>query len=168
MTGIRKDAALASTDAALGRLFERCLLVALIAVIVWAMLDKARDMRSAAELSAFRYSLGALRVALVLDQMHATVTGVAAGGTETINPFLLLERQPGGYAGTVPLATAEAGAIAPGAWFFDGRCPCIGYRPRDDRRFMAASGSAVMVFALSSQRVLAAREPYLWRGEVVD
>ncbi len=168
MTGIKKGATLASTDEALGRLFERCLLLALIAVIVWAILDKARDMRSAAELSAFRYSLGALRVALVLDQMHTAVSGVTANGASMRNPFLLLERQPGGYVGDVPLAEAEAGAIAPGAWFFDGRCPCIGYHPRDDRRFMAASGSAVMVFPLSSSRVLAAREPYLWRGEVVD
>lgn len=168
MTGVRKDEILASTDDALRRLWERCLLLTLVGVVVWALVDKVRDMRSAAEFNAFRYSLGALRVALVLDRMHTAVHGGAAGGGVPRNPFLLLVRQPATYAGEVSLAAAKAGAITPGAWFFDGRCPCIGYRPRDDRRFLAVSGSSLLVFQLSPADILAAREPYLWRGETVD
>ena len=166
--GIGKAETLASTDDALRRLWERCLLLILVGVVVWALVDKARDMRSAAELNAFRYSLGGLRVALVMDRMRTVVDGAAAGGALPRNPFLLLARQPPGYAGQVALAAAKAGAIGPGAWFFDGRCPCIGYRPRDDRRFLAVSGSSLLVFQLSPAHALSAREPYLWRGETVD
>ena len=168
MTGITKDETLASTDDALRRLWERCLLLTLVGVIAWALVDKARDLRSAAELNAFRYSLGALRVALVLDRMRTVVHGDNAVGAVPRNPFLLLARQPATYAGEVSLAVATAGAITPGTWFFDGRCPCIGYRPRDERRFLAGSGSSLLIFQLSSAYVLAAREPYLWRGEVID
>ena len=167
VTGIRKAATLASTDDALRRLWERCLLLALVGVVIWAMVDKARDVRSAAELSAFRQSLGALRVALVLDRMRASMSGGAASSAVTRNPFLLLQHAPAGYAGNVSLADAEAGAVAPGAWFFDIRCYCVGYRPRDGSYFHAASGSTVMVFPLSTSELLSAREPYRWRGEVV-
>ena len=168
MTGNRTAETLASTDDVLRRLWERCLLLALVGVVVWALVDKARDMRSAAELNAFRYSLGALRVALVLDRMRAAVREGAAVGGAARNPFPLLARQPATYAGEISLPVAKAGAIAPGAWFFDGGCPCIGYRPRDERRFLAVSGSSLLIFQLSSTNVLAAREPYLWRGEIVD
>ena len=168
MIGNGRRENLASTDEALRRLFERCLLVTLIGVVVWVLLDKARDVRSAAELSAFRQNLGALRVALVLERTRASMAASPANDSATRNPFLLLEREPGGYAGDVPLADAEAGRVAPGAWFFDIRCPCVGYRPRDEGQFHAASGGAVMVFSLSSPYLLSAREPYRWRGEVVD
>ena len=168
MTSTKQGETLASTDSALKRLFERCLLLTLVAVIVWALLDKARDMRSAAELGAFRSSLGTLRVALVLDLMRSAVVVVSADGPVSRNPFLLLAHQPVGYAGDVSLALAKAGAVAPGAWFFDGHCPCIGYRPRDDRRFLAEPGSSLLVFELSPPGVLRAREAYLWRGEVIN
>lgn len=168
MTRFNSGERYASTDAAMRRLFEWCLLAALIAVIVWAVFDKARDLRSAAELNAFRYSLGALRVALVLDQVKVGISGVGADSAAMRNPFMLLDRRPGIYSGEVTVAAAEAGVIAPGAWFYDGECPCIGYRPRDDRRFLAASGSPVMLFRLTPARLLPAREPYLWRGELVD
>ena len=155
-------------DEALRRLFERCLLVALIGVVVWVLFDKARDVRSAAELSAFRQSLGALRVALVMDRMRASMSGGAASSAVTRNPFLLLQHEPAGYAGNVSLADAETGNVASGAWFFDIRCSCVGYRPRDGSHLQAASGSTVMVFSLSSSALLSAREPYRWRGEVVE
>ena len=158
----------ATTEQALRRLFERSLVGLLIAVIVWALLDKARDVRSAAELSAFRQSLGALRVALVLDRLHSSITPSPATDDTWRDPFLLLSRQPANYMGDLALGVAQAGAVTPGAWFFDQRCPCLGYRPRDERRFLAPSGGALMVFHLSSPSVLVPREPYVWRGEVID
>ncbi len=164
MRSIRGGGTPASAEEALRRQFERCLLAVLVGAIVWAFLDKARDMRAAAELGAFRYSLAALRVATVLDQMHAKVAG---GDGAVHNPFLLLERKPLDYAGELRLAEAEAGAIAPGNWFFDGICSCVGYRPRDDSRLMVPSGRRVMVFHLSPTELLAAREPYQWRGEAI-
>ena len=168
MIGNRGRENSAASDETLRRLFERCLLVTLISVVVWMLLDKARDVRNAAELSAFRQSLGALRVAVVLERTRASMAASPVDDGVTRNPFLLLEREPGGYAGYVPLADAEAGRVAPGAWFFDVRCPCVGYRPRDEGQFHAASGGAIMVFSLSSPYLLSAREPYRWRGEVVD
>ena len=168
MTGVTRDHTLATTDDALRRLYERCLLLALIAVIVWALLDKAWDMRSEAELSAFRSSLGSLRVALVLERINSTLKGDSAGGQAVRNPFQLLVFSPGSYAGEVAVAAAESGAVVPGSWFFDARCPCVGYRPRDDRRFIARSGSTLMVFLLAAPGMLMPREPYVWRGEIIN
>ena len=51
MIGNRGRENLAVSDETLRRLFERCLLVTLIGVVVWVLLDKARDVRSAAELA---------------------------------------------------------------------------------------------------------------------
>lgn len=157
-----------STESALRRLLERSLVGLLIAVIVWALLDKARDVRSAAELSAFRQSLAALRVALVLDRLHSVVPRSPPADGKIRNPFLLLARQPANYAGDIPLVAAQAGGVTPGGWFFDQNCPCIGYRPRDDHRFLAPSDGKMMVFPVLPPGVLAARESYVWRGEVID
>ena len=140
----------------------------LIAVIVWALLDKARDVRSAAELSAFRQSLAALRVALVLDRLHSVVPRSPPADGKMRNPFLLLARQPANYEGDIPLVAAQAGGVTPGGWFFDQNCPCIGYRPRDDHRFLAPSGRTMMLFPVLPPGVLTARESYVWRGEVID
>ena len=167
MTARGTDISLPSTARARRRFFERPLLFLLIAVIVWAMLDKARDMKSAAELGAFRYSLGAMRVGLVLDQMRERI-GPSRPVGEELNPFLLLAQPPIGYIGERSVADVGAESVAPGSWFFDRRCPCVGYRLRDERRFFAASGSSAMLFSLMPPGMLAARESYVWRGQVID
>jgi hypothetical protein len=125
-------------------------------------------MRSAAELNTFRYSLGGLRVALVLDRLRAAVRVSKYGGEAATNPFLLLGNQPINYDSGVTLKDAEVGKITPGSWFFDAACSCIGYRLRDDLRFLGPSPEPLMVFRLSPPGVLAARATYVWRGEVID
>lgn len=166
--GINKDETLAWTNDALRRLWERCLLLALIGVVVWALVDKARDMRSAAELNAFRYSLGALRIALVLDQLHTAVGHSATTRDTTRNPILLLASPPLGYVGEMSLFDVQSDGLKLGSWFFDRHCSCVGYQLRDDRRFVAPSGGNVMTFSMTSGGVLLARETYVWRGEVIN
>ncbi|MEI6737314.1 MAG: hypothetical protein WCL29_02430 [Pseudomonadota bacterium] len=168
MTAPRKGKTLSAAERSLRRLYEQGLLIALIAVVVWALLDKARDIRSAAELGAFRYSLGSLRVALVMDRMRTAASFSTDHNSAATNPFLLLAQLPPNYAGDILLADAETGAIVPGVWFFDGHCVCVGYRLHDDSRFFSASGGKLLVFPLTKSGVLAARESYVWRGEVID
>jgi len=167
LTAREPDISLPSTDRARRRFFEWPLLLLTVGVIVWALLDKARDLQSAAELGAFRYSLGALRVGLVLEQMRERIGPPRPSGEEP-NPFLLLPQPPIGYIGERSVADAAAGTVAPGAWFFDRRCPCVGYRLRDERRFLAASGGSVMLFSLSAPGIFNARESYVWRGQVIN
>ncbi len=153
---------------ALRRLFEQALLILLLVFVVWALLDKARDTRGAAELSAVRGNLGALRVALVLEQMRRVTAPSMQSEVAHRNPFLLLKRPPVNYAGEVALDDAVRGMVAPGFWFFDQRAALIGYRVNDVRRFHAASGRQVMAFELSQMDLLAAREVYIWNDEVVN
>ena len=167
LTARETNISLPSTDRARRRFFEWPLLLLLVGVIAWTLLDKVRDLQSAAELAAFRYSLGALRVGLVLDQMRERIGPPRPPGAGQ-NPFMLLAQPPIGYIGERSVADAAAGGVAPGAWFFDRRCPCVGYRLRDEQRFFAASGGTVMLFSLVPPGILAARESYLWRGQVID
>ena len=167
LTAGKTNISLPSTERARRRFFEWPLLLLLVGVIVVALLDKARDLQSSAELGAFRYSLGALRVGLALDQMRERIGPPRPSGMEP-NPFLLLAQPPIGYIGERSATDAAAAAVAPGAWFFDRRCPCVGYRLRDERRFLAASGGSVMLFSLVSPGILVARENYVWRGQAID
>ncbi len=155
-------------ERAILRLYEQGLLIVLIALVVWALLDKARDVRSAAELGGFRQSLAALRIALVLDSINPAASRPGVHKNATINPFLMLENRPANYAGEALLTDVEAGLLAPGNWFFDKRCACVGYFLNDNDRFFSRSGSALLIFSLSAPDVLIAREPYVWRGELVN
>ena len=167
LTARETDISFPSTERARRHFFEWPLLLLLVGVIVVALLDKVRDLQSSAELGAFRYSLGALRVGLALDQMRERI-GPPRPSRKEPNPFLLLAQPPIGYIGERSVVDAAAGAVAPGAWFFDRRCPCVGYRLRDERRFLAASGGSVMLFSLVSPGILVARENYVWRGQAID
>ena len=159
------------------RLYERVLLILLVAIIAAAMLDKARDLHAQAELGVFQYNLSALRVALVFEQMRV-VTGKKPATALDPNPFKLVNKQALNYRGEMPVADAMAGDLPRGAWFYDGRCACIGYRPTDDRRFVSPTGSALIIFdiqtvsgknssASAPVAMLTAREPYLWWGELI-
>ena len=159
------------------RLYERVLLILLVAIVAAAMLDKARDLRAQAELGVFQYNLSALRVALVIEQMRA-VTGKKPAAALDPNPFKLVNSQLVNYNGEMLLAEAMTGALPRGAWFYDGRCSCIGYRPTDDRRFVSPTGSGLLIFniqtvsgenssASAPVAMLTAREPYLWWGELI-
>lgn len=147
----------------------------LLAAVVAAFLDKARDVQGRAELGAFQYTLGTLRASLAVEQVRLATAGSPLSATP--NPFNLLSRRPANYAGEMAMTDAQSGALAGGYWFYDNQCPCIGYRPAHDRRFMAASGGKLMIFGLLPDRVMAsigaagvlvAREPYLWWGEAVQ
>ena len=160
-----------------GRIFERVLLILLFVIIAATLFDRAVNLRAQAELGIFQYNLGALRVALVLEQV-SIVTGSKPALALNKNPFKLVNKQLVNYSGEMTLADAMAGALPLGAWFYDGQCACIGYRPTDNRRFESTSGNSIMIFdiqlvsgagpsANGSVATLTAREPYRWRDEVI-
>ena len=153
------------------RIFERVLVMLLIAVIIAALMEWARDVRGRAELGAFQYSLGALRVALVLGHLHAVTR--ADPPRSPPNPFTLLDRPLTNYVGELAVADALTGALPSGSWFYDAQCPCLGYRPLDERRLVAVSGGGVLVFDMRSSSdtstapgsaMLLPRESYFWWG----
>ena len=169
MTIFDKVVAAATVKLGLRRLFEQALLILLVGGIVWALMDKARDTRAAAEFAAVQVNLATLRVAMAVDRMHRAVKsgGAQAKAASAANPFLLLERPPANYAGEVDLAIARAGALAPGDWFYDRHLALVGYRVRDTREFRPAGGGGLMLFQRAEPELLLAREPYVWRDQVV-
>ena len=166
------------------RIFEWACLLLLVAVIIAVLVDKGRDIQGRAEFAAVQTTLGALRVSLVLEQMRV----VSGGGHGTLapvtnmpppNPFAMLAKYPKNYAGEMSLADARAlgNTLPRGTWSYDRKCPCIGYRPMNERQFAALSGGELIVFEIRSESaaetnappsILAAREPYWWFGELIQ
>ncbi len=163
----RKSAATAQQG--IKRQFELVLLILLLSLIVWAFLDKTREVRSAAEFSAVQANLGALRTAMAVDRMHRAVKsgGAQAKAASAANPFLLLARPPTNYVGVHPLGDALAGVVPQGFWFYDQVDALVGYRLMDGRGFRGGSTGDVLVFHRAEPELLLAREPYIWRGETV-
>ena len=165
VSGRRRSAATAQQG--IKRLFKQALLILLLLFIVWAILDKARDVRGAAELSAVQVSLGALRTAIVVDRMGRAAKFDQSSRPVTINPFLLLARLPINYAGEMALDDAVNGALKPGFWFFDKAQLTVGYRLGNRRLFFSTSGGAMLLFRTAEQELLIAHETYVWRGVAV-
>ena len=153
-----------------GRMLEWSLLSLVVLVIAGALGYYGRQVQAYGERASMLTTLGALRTALAVDHLQQAtrmVPGVAATvpPTVAINPFLLLKTPPPNYRGE--LSAVESFSAAPGAWVFDPRCPCVGYRPMDAGGVIAAQNPAWLWFTVSagpSPHQLMAREPYVWRG----
>jgi hypothetical protein len=146
------------------------LVLVMAAVFMWQL----RDVRGQAELAQIQSTLGALRTALVVAHLEATVAGNRnnSGPSAALaqrNPFLALAVLPVNYAG---LADAEALAALPGgSWIFDPVCACIGYRPMEVNRLDAPSGAQALWFQVSpppGPLQLSPQLPYIWMGQAVD
>lgn len=121
---------------------------------------------SQAERAAVLTTLGALRTALVLEQLHPTVRTVT---TSIANPLDALAQYPATYAGTV--TGRDVAAVAPGQWVFDDDCACIGYKPT----YLDWLQSNQQLQALWFQRrgrgsatLLVPLDRYVWDGLLVE
>lgn len=119
-----------------------------------------------AEAAMIKSRLGALRTALVIDQLAQSVGRVALLQR---NPFLLLDPVPADYAGHRD--PARPALLAPGSWVYDGVCRCIGYAPAHSQWLDNADADQTLWFRISEppgplQITPVAR--YVWRDEALE
>ena len=152
------------------RLTEWSLLVLVLGVVAWAFGHQVRVVQGMGERAAVQSTLGAVRTALVIDHVHASVLPAGAGGAvRQRNPFLLLRSVPVNYAGDVARAHMES--VAPGNWVFDPDCGCIGYRLLYPQWLESSAEPGAVWFRVDSTTgplLVTPLERYLWQGMVVD
>lgn len=160
------------------RSVEWTLLIGLVLALTLLLSRQIRDVQGQAEAAAIKSTLGALRVAFVINQVQASraPTGLAAQSapkTDPLkqrNPFELLAIRPANYFGEIP--SIEDSKAPPGSWSFNAECDCIAYQPMDDRWFYSASGDHSAFFkiigSVGSPLQLVGKEVYLWQGRVLD
>ena len=84
------------------RLVEWSILVIVVLLLAGIFGQQVRTVQAQAELAAVRSTLGALRTALVIDHMIATIrTGGPSVASPQRNPFLLMDPVPANYAGAL-------------------------------------------------------------------
>jgi hypothetical protein len=148
------------------RLVEWGAFAAVLAVLVLMFLQRSADVQGQAELAAIQTTLGALRTAAVLRHVQANGKGVAGSvAREQRNPFLDLVEAPPAYLGEQDTATVP---LAPGGWFYDRRCDCLGYRPLDPRWLNDSEGNGLLRYRIRRDAGPLQFEPigrYVWQGE---
>jgi hypothetical protein len=85
------------------------------------------------------------------------------------NPFLLLDHEPGNYAGVMDGGKAEG--VPPGNWVFDTYCNCIGYGPMYPFALNEGGGSPMVWFRISAPPgplQITPMQAYRWQGELLD
>lgn len=146
------------------------LLGAVILVLLLVFLQQAQRVQGQAERAAIQSVLGALRTAAVLQDLQRRAAGAPDTAPQRVpDPFELLQQPPSNYRGR--LDTAQAMATAPGSWFFDPACGCIGYVPREPRWLERPSGAALLRFRVlqpGGPLQLKALESYVWQGVALD
>ena len=149
---------------------EWALLGAVILVLILVLVRQQRRVQGQAELAAIRSTLGALRVAFVLDQLRANTTQPqAAVVTGQRNPFHLLQSAPVNYRGE--MNASKVANLQPGSWLYDPECGCIGYRPIDPQWLSGASDAASVWYRVSGGTgvlQLVAMDAYRWQGEALN
>lgn len=149
---------------------EWSLLAVVIVVLAFLFLREIRVMQGQGELAAVKTTLGALRTAFVIDHLQKNVA--AAKSTIPLtqhNPFELLQRRPGNYAGEMhPTQSISPPA---GTWIFDADCSCVGYSPIYEQWFDSPNGDAIAWFEVTGAPgplQLQARQAYVWQGQVMN
>lgn len=141
-----------------------------LGVVAWAFGHQVRVVQGMGERAAVQSTLGAVRTALVIDHVHASLLPAGAGGaTRQHNPFLLLRNIPANYTGNAARANMET--VAPGSWVFDPDCVCIGYRLLYPQWLESAAEPGEVWFRIDSTTgalQVMPLERYLWQGVVVD
>ena len=160
------------------RSVEWTLLIGLVLALIFLLSRQIREVQGQAEGAAIKSTLGALRVAFVINQLQASraPNGLGAQSDPNIsplkqrNPFDLLQTRPPNYFGEI--SSLEGSQAPPGSWSFIAECDCIAYQPMDDRWFYSASGDNIAFFkiigSVGSPLQLVGKEVYLWRGQVLD
>lgn len=146
---------------------EWALVTLVVLALIWVFGHQVRAMQIQAERAAVQSTLGALRTALVLDQLTRHVSGAARPDTAP-NPFLLLKAVPGNFAGNQSMGRADAMAL--GAWVFDGECICVGYRLLYPEGLDAPGGAETVWFRIAALGGVLQLQPltrYVWQGQVL-
>ena len=129
----------------------------------------AHQVQGQSERASVLATLGALRTALVLDQIHQTVAPQQRNTTRASeNPFDALERLPVNYGGMVQNHNLDV--VIPGNWVFDPECICVGYRPMDPDWLESPPGTQILWYSVvreSDLRQLRPMAVYQWQGQIV-
>lgn len=149
---------------------EWSLLAGVIVVLALVFVRQVRVLQGQAELAAVRSTLGALRTALVIDDLKQKAAGKSSSAARMQrNPFEMLQRHPVTYRGV--MINFEAASVPAGSWVFEPVCACVGYVPMDDQWFESPSGQGMAWYQLSSGSwpvQLTAKEAYIWRGQAMN
>ena len=153
-----------------GRVLEWSLVAAVIVAVALAFLREMREVQAQAEVAAVKSTLGALRMALVIDyaRQMARTKGESVASTQR-NPFGLLQRRPANYLGE--LGRARAALVPAGSWVFDSDCSCVGYRPLHAQGVGGPSGDTMLWYGVRTgygAPELVARDAYVWQGQAMD
>ena len=144
------------------------LLAALIlGLTVWFMRE-FRLVQAQGEQAVIRTTVAALRIAMVNEHLRASADGARTVVVKPQNPFLLLARQPPNYLGEI--SASQPDQLAPGNWFFDPACPCVGYVPLDPQRLTSADGEPALLFRVvgAGPAQLVALQAYWWQGQRLE
>jgi hypothetical protein len=162
-----------------GRSFEWALVAAVLLVLIGVFLREFQKVQAYAERASVKTTLGALRIAIVVDYVQAQTAGVQPQTTPTVtsaqhtavkNPFLLLAQPP--KVSTPTETAAFESSVPAGFWVFEATCRCIGYRPQHEHGRAALGRSGMVWFNLvhhgSGPNQLVAQEAYEWNGELLN
>lgn len=150
---------------------EWALVTLVVLALIWMFGRQVRAVQIQAERAAVQSTLGALRTALVLDQLTRQVRGTNSGAARPAavpNPFMLLKAVPVNFAGNQSMLRADAMAL--GAWVFDGECACVGYRLVYPEGLEVPEGAAAVWFRIDAQGGVLQILPltrYVWQGQVL-
>lgn len=143
---------------------------AVVLVLVLLFLQEGRKVQAQAELAAVQTTLGALRMAAVVQDLQAQAAGRSVPtGEVPANPFELLQSRPANYVGV--LDAVQALTARPGSWYFEPGCGCVVYLPLEPRWLDVPSGATALRFRVrggAGPMQLVALEPYLWQGRRVQ
>jgi len=112
-----------------GRPLEWLTVASLLLALIGAFVHYSRSVQNQAELSAIKSTVGALRVAMVVEHLRQQAASSKNASDAGVNPFKLLSQSPASYVGEVVLA--QSSLVPPGGWLFAPDCVCVGYRPQD-------------------------------------
>lgn len=158
-----------------GRWVEWSVLLVLVVVVSSVLWRYGQQVRAQAERAAVQSTLGALRTALVLNQLQTVLlparktAPLLPADMPSPNPFTLLQQRPANYAGEVPAALLQE--VAGGQWVFDPRCACVGYKPQEPAALDAPAGAQALWFVLESgpgAMQLRSMQAYVWGGQVLE
>lgn len=126
------------------RMLEWSLLSLLVLAVMSALYYYARMVHAQAERAAVLTTLGALRTALIVQQLPVVAHSATDSSAQNPNPFDSLTTLPAAYAGTVQ--GRDVAAVADGQWVFDEGCACIGYKPLYPEWLQTDDGLRVLWF----------------------
>ena len=148
------------------RIVEWGILAIVMLILAGVFGHYARQVQGQSERASILSTLGALRTALVLNNVHQSVASKQRSrANANTNPFDTLERLPANYGGIVH--DREVNAVTPGRWVFDPECPCVGYRPMDPEWLEAPPGTQMLWYLVVQEAGIDQLHPmadYKWQG----